>query len=102
MFIGRYFCKGVEMTVGELVLINKERYEQIIIASMGEDQNIEDINLDDFDFIKNGLNLKDEDLGLVAKDYFLLDREGLFEIFFADKNKKMEDLEDLITLVIIV
>lgn len=90
------------MTVGELVLINKERYEQIIIASMGEDQNIEDINLDDFDFIKNGLNLKDEDLGLVAKDYFLLDREGLFEIFFADKNKKMEDLEDLITLVIIV
>lgn len=62
------------MKVSELLLLNKQKYTKVFIIENDED------NKAVFTEVKED-NIDKEKLDIEAKDYFLLDREGINEIF---------------------
>ncbi len=80
------------MTVGELILTNKDRYTKIYLIKNDKLTN-------EAIFIKADEKSLDEKTILIeAKDYFILDKEGIDEIFGNSKDLNVND-EDKVLLI---
>nr|WP_276938489.1 hypothetical protein [Helcococcus sueciensis] len=80
------------MTVGELILTNKDRYTKVYLIKNDKLTN-EPV------FVKADEKSLDEKTILIeAKDYFILDKEGIDEIFGNSKDLNVND-EDKVLLI---
>ena len=80
------------MTVGELILTNKDRYTKVYLIKNDKLTN-------EAIFIKADEKSLDEKTILIeAKDYFILDKEGIDEIFGNSKDLNVND-EDKVLLI---
>lgn len=73
------------MTVGELILINKAKYTKAYLLEKNEDNTVKFTQIND-NTVNSEIAMKE------AKDYFLLDKEGIEEIF--GKSKDLEIIEE--------
>lgn len=62
------------MQIGELLLLNKEKYTKVFIIESDESNKAQ------FTEVKEN-TIDSEKIEIEAKDYFLLDKEGIEEIF---------------------
>ncbi|MGY3776157.1 hypothetical protein [Helcococcus sueciensis] len=80
------------MTVGELILTNKDRYTKVYLIKNDKLTN-------EAVFVKADEKSLDEKTILIeAKDYFILDKEGIDEIFGNSKDLNVND-EDKVLLI---
>jgi len=80
------------MTVGELLLLNKERYTKVFFI-----ENDKETNKAIFRQVKEE-TVKKEEIEKNAIDYFMLDKEAIDEIFGNSEELEIND-EDLVLLI---
>lgn len=80
------------MTIAELILLNKERYTKVFLIENGKKTN-QAI----FREIKEN-TITENELEQKAKDYFMLDKEGIDEIFGNSEELQITD-EDMVLLI---
>lgn len=80
------------MTVGELILTNKDRYTKVYLIKNDKLTN-------EAVFVKaDEKSLDGKTILIEAKDYFILDKEGIDEIFGNSKDLNVND-EDKVLLI---
>lgn len=80
------------MTVVDLILVNKERYTKVFLI-----ENDKETNKAIFREVNEDI-IKEDDGEKEAKDYFMLDKEAIDEIFGNSDELQIND-DDLVLLI---